>query len=76
MTRRSADQRRHRSERRVRAIYVFGFPRLLRINASHLNAMGVVNDPVENAVGQGGVADLFRRSLRYAELFDRYRTLL
>jgi hypothetical protein len=75
MTRRSADQRRHRSERRVRAIYVFGVPRLLRI-ASHLNAMGVVNDPVENAVGQGGVADLFRRSLRYAELFDRYRTLL
>ena len=27
-------------------------------NRLAFNAMGVVNDPVENAVGQGGVADL------------------
>jgi hypothetical protein len=39
--------------------FAFGFPRFLRMESPpHLNAMGVVHEPVEDAVGQCGIGDL------------------
>ena len=41
-------------------LYAFGFPRFLRIESpAHLNAVGVVDQPVEDAIGQSGIANLF-----------------
>ena len=39
--------------------FAFGLPRFLRIAPPHLDAMGVVHDPVEGAIGQRGIAYLF-----------------
>jgi hypothetical protein len=40
--------------------FAFDLPGFLRIESPpHLDAMGVVHEPVEDTVGQGGIADRF-----------------
>ncbi len=41
-------------------LYAFGFPTILAHRvAAHLNAVGVVDQPGEDAIGQSGIANLF-----------------
>jgi hypothetical protein len=41
-------------------LYAFGFPRFLRIESPRISMLvGVVDQPVEDAIGQSGIANLF-----------------
>jgi hypothetical protein len=53
------------------SIDVPGFPRFFRIESPHLDAMSVVNELVEDAISQHGIADLLVRDTSADGIVER-----